>query len=102
MTKVAIPRQTLALLVFALLSGAVSASDYAFPIAGLTPAERPAGAPVVTEFNKDEGWYTHALRGVSRPYPSSLRFLEYQGAWNTPFNRPGMPPPYDIRGWHTN
>jgi hypothetical protein len=37
---------------------------------------------------------------VSQPYPASLRFLEDQGNWYTPFNRPGMLPPYDIRGWH--
>ena len=91
------------LLTFAIgLNSSLAAAGYEFPIAGLTPAQRPAGAPIVTQFEKDGAWYTQALHGVSRPYPASLRFLENQGAWHTPFNRPGMPPPYDIRGWHTN
>ena len=69
-------------------------------IAGGQPSERPAGAPVILEFVKPRGWYTRALTGISQPYPSSLRFLEDQGAWYTPFNRPGMLGYYDIRGWH--
>lgn len=70
-------------------------------IAGLNPAERPAGAPVITEFIKDGDWYARALRGVSPPYPESLRFLEDQGAWFNPFIWPGMTGPYDIREWHS-
>jgi len=70
------------------------------PIAGLNPYERPAGAPVITSYDKAGDWYTKALTGVSQPYPGSLRFLEDQGPWNTPFNKPGMTGPYDIRGWH--
>lgn len=72
----------------------------AYPIAGVRPWERPAGAPVITEFKKGPEWYQRALTGISKPYPASLRFLEDQGAWYTPFNHPGMPAPYDIRGWH--
>jgi hypothetical protein len=45
-------------------------------------------------------WYAQALTGISQPFPYSLRFLEDQGNWYTPFNRPGMPGRYDIRGWH--
>lgn len=41
-----------------------------------------------------------ALTGVEPPYPASLRFLEDQGAWHTPFIHPGMTGPYDIRRWH--
>ena len=69
-------------------------------IAGVDPSTRPAGAPVVTEYPKDGAWYQRALTGISQPYPSSLRFLEDQGAWFTPFIHPGMTGPYDIRGWH--
>lgn len=87
--------------VFGLASGPMAA-EYSFPIAGLTPWQRPAGAPVITQFEKDADWYTQALHGITRPYPPSFRFLEHQGAWHTPFDRPGMPPPYDIRNWHTN
>jgi len=69
-------------------------------IAGLEPWHRPEWAPVVTEYPKDEAWYARALTGIIPPYPASLRFLEDQGAWYTPFIHPGMTGPYDIRGWH--
>jgi hypothetical protein len=73
----------------------------AYPIAGTQPSQRPVGAPVIHEVQKPEGWYTRALTGVSKPYPYSLKFLEDQGNWYTPFNRPGMPGYYDIRGWYS-
>ena len=79
---------------------ATAALADSYPIAGVDPAQRPAGAPEITEFPKDAAWYQQALTGISEPYPGSLSFLEDEGAWYTPFNRPGMPPPYDIRGWH--
>lgn len=69
-------------------------------VAGVHPDRRPEGAPVISEFTKDAAWYENALWGVDRPYPASLKFLEDQGAWYTPFNRPGMNGPYDIRHWH--
>lgn len=80
--------------------GFATSADSGFPIAGTQPSERPAGAPVIRDVQKPEGWYTRALTGISQPYPASLRFLEDQGNWYTPFNHPGMPGPYDIRGWH--
>lgn len=69
-------------------------------VAGLVPSERPAGAPVVTGMAKAAEWYARALTGIEPPYPASLRFLEDQGAWHTPFTHPGMTGPYDIRRWH--
>lgn len=72
----------------------------AYPVAGVTPDQRPEGAPVIKEFVKDADWYGNALKGVISPYPASLHFLENQGGWYTPFNHPGMTGPYDIRGWH--
>lgn len=69
-------------------------------VAGLAPDKRPESAPKITQLNKNSKWYSNALTGVSRPYPSSLRFLEDQGNWYTPFSRPGMVDRYDIRGWH--
>lgn len=72
----------------------------AYPIAGLTPDQRPSGAPTITTVHKDAAWYKHALTGISRPYPVSLRFLEDQGNWYTPFIHPGKTGPYDIRGWY--
>jgi hypothetical protein len=55
---------------------------------------------MIREVRKPQGWYTRALTGISQPYPSSLRFLEDQGNWYTPFNHPGMQGRYDIRGWY--
>jgi len=75
------------------------ATDNLF-IAGLNPGQRPANAPVITEVFKNQAWYARALTGVSQPYPYSLHFLDDQGNWYTPFNRPGMTGYYDIRGWH--
>ncbi|NIO43855.1 MAG: hypothetical protein GTO41_29130 [Burkholderiales bacterium] len=75
-----------------------NAGDY--PIAGLTPWERPAGAPVITQVDHGSAWFRRALTGISRPYPSSLRFLDDQGNWHTPFNNPGATGRYDIRGWY--
>lgn len=69
-------------------------------ISGLQPDRRPAWAPVIKQYVKPEGWYTCALRGVDKPYPASLRFLEDQGTWYTPFNHKGMYPPYDLRKLH--
>lgn len=78
---------------------AMAATDTPF-VAGVQPDQRPANAPVITEVLKSQAWYAKALTGVSQPYPYSLRFLEDQGNWYTPFNRPGMTRYYDIRGWH--
>ena len=80
--------------------GVPASAEEGYPIAGTQPWARPAGAPVILEVQKPAGWYTRALTGISQPYPSSLRFLEDQGNWYTPFNRPGMHGRYDIRGWH--
>lgn len=92
----------------AVLLGVVSgqakadAVEGSYPIAGTQPFQRPAGAPVIREVQKPDGWYTRALTGISRPYPPSLRFLEDQGNWYTPFDHPGMHGRYDIRGWYGN
>ena len=77
-------------------------AEEAYPIAGLAPQARPRGAPAVITFDRTAEWRTHALKGVSEPYPSSLNFLDNQGAWYTSFNRPGMPAPYDLRGLHAS
>ena len=69
-------------------------------VAGVEPDQRPAGAPVIRQMTKDSDWYSRALTGLSRPYPESFKFLEDQEAWYTPFTRPGMTGPYDLRGWH--
>lgn len=79
---------------------APAAAESDLVIAGLNPSQRPAGAPVISEVVKGDGWYQQALHGVSKPYPASLRFLEDQGNWDTPFIVTGMTAPYDIRDWH--
>lgn len=88
----------IALPIACLLAGP-SAAQY-YPIAGLAPDARPADAPRLETFAKGAAWYRQALTGISQPYPHSLRFLEDQGAWYTPFTVPGMTGPYDIRNWH--
>ncbi len=86
----------------AVLGGAALAAQDggAYPVAGLKPDQRPAGAPVISFMQKDAAWYSRALSGVSKPYPPSLWFLDNQGAWFNPFQHPGMLPPYDIRSRH--
>ncbi len=69
-------------------------------VSGSSPSERPANAPVLGHREKDGKWYARALTGIAPPYPSSMKFLEDQGNWYTPFSRRGMAGPYDIRGWH--
>lgn len=83
-------------------SGIAASSEGGYPIAGTQPSERPAGAPFILEVQKPPGWYAMALTGISQPYPYSLRFLEDQGNWYTPFDRPGMHGRYDIRGWYSH
>jgi hypothetical protein len=80
--------------------GAIASAEDGYPIAGTQPSQRPVGAPVISDLRKEPGWYSRALTGISQPYPPSLRFLEDQGNWYTPFNRPGMYGRYDIRGWY--
>ena len=91
---------TCALIAGALLSSHPVWAGNAYPIAGTQPNARPVGAPVITEVHHDGAWYTQALTGINRPYPNSLKFLENQGNWYTPFNHPGKPDGYDIRGWY--
>mgnify|MGYP001825508724 CR=1 FL=1 len=99
MTKHIVTALMLLVLVSDFGIGAVTAGEY--PIAGTQPSQRPVGAPVIREVQKPEGWYEQALTGITKPYPASLRFLENQGNWHTPFNHPGMYGRYDIRGWHS-
>jgi len=91
------------LFVITCLAGAalpVGATDEGYPIAGTTPWQRPAGAPVIEWVRHDRAWFERALTGIAPPYPRSLWFLDNQGNWYTPFDHPGMAPPYDLRGWH--
>ncbi len=88
-------------LTFGFLSHPCTAAATEHAVAGTSPDRRPEGAPTISEVTKDGVWYDRALTGLEPPYPSSFRFLEDQGHWNTPFTVPGMKGPYDIRGWHS-
>ena len=79
---------------------ATAAVASSYPVAGIHPDKRPEAAPTITQVSRDSQWYRQALHGVIPPYPASLKFLEDQGNWYTPFIHPGMKGPYDIRGWH--
>ena len=68
-------------------------------VAGTTPDRRPESAPRVTQLLRNDAWLEQATIGITKPHPP-LSFLSDQGAWFTPFNVPGMPKPYDIRGLH--
>ena len=90
-------RRVLGLVVTSVLGASTLAQAAEF-VAGTTPDRRPEGAPRIESVKRDAAWFDAALSGVSKPMPRSLRFLEDQGAWFTPFTRPNMPAPYDIRG----
>lgn len=90
---------TLVLLTSITIMTSAAAAQDVF-IAGINPGERPASAPRITAFEKTPEWTANALHGLSEPYPPSLRFLDDQGAWFTPFIHAGMTGHYDIRGWH--
>lgn len=87
---------------FQALSATSVSAQGEYAVAGLAPQSRPAGAPVITSFDKSPDWRARALSGVSGPHPPGLDFLNSQGAWYTPFTHPGMPEPYDLRGWHAH
>lgn len=79
--------------------GARAAPDDAQVIGGLTPDQRPASLPVITETGLTMFGMVRELHGVSKPYPP-LDFLDDHQGFYTPFSRPGMTGPYDIRNWH--
>lgn len=93
-----VPTTVLTGLLLSLTNQVMADRDY--PIAGITPWQRPEGAPVIEWVQHDRAWYEKSLTGIPAPYPRSLYFLDNQGYWHTPFNQPGMLPPYDLRGWH--
>jgi hypothetical protein len=79
---------------------AVDVSGVRF-VAGLAPYQRPEGAPVISDVSHDAAWRARALTGISAPVPASLRFLDTQGTWYTPFNHPGARGYYDLRQWYS-
>jgi hypothetical protein len=90
----------LASLTWTLATQPVLAATSNYPVAGLTPEQRPMGAPRITADPPLD--QKRALHGITEPVtPSIVKFLEQQGGWYTPFTLPGMPSPYDPRGWHS-
>lgn len=79
---------------------AATAGDTQPYVAGMAPYQRPANAPAIRDFKQTTDWRQNALRGVSEPVPASLKFLNDQGAWYTPFDHAGMPGYYDLRQMH--
>lgn len=66
-------------------------------VAGLAPYQRPASAPVLDKAPAQP----KAATGIVEPIPASVAaMLKDQGAWYSPFTRPGMVGYYDLRGWH--
>ena len=86
-------------LLLAVWMGTAGAVESPLAVAGLQPDRRPV-APTVTDVVRTNEWYARAFTGIAQPYPWSLRFVNDQGNWNTPFMQPGMTGPYDLRGWH--
>jgi hypothetical protein len=87
------------LAVAGLLAFAGAASAQGYPIAGTAPDRRPDGAPRIAQPARGAADQQRYLFGVTDPVPTTLGARD-QGAWYTPFDRPGMPHPYDPRGWH--
>lgn len=70
-------------------------------VAGVAPDRRPPDAPVLHRVIRGAEWERRALDGVTPPIPPSVAvILRDQGGWYTPFDRPGMSGPYDIRERH--
>lgn len=90
-----------ALAILCLIFGApfASAQTEQF-VAGTAPDRRPPSPPRISTFNRTSDWHAQAHAGIATPLPP-LSFLKDQGGWYTPFTRPGMPGPYDIRSRHS-
>ena len=86
-------------ILFAAMTLAGPSLAESYPIAGTVPDRRPADAPRMTGPLRDAAWWRAFHPGIAHPIPPNL-VSEGQGTWYTPFNRPGMPPPYDLRNWH--
>lgn len=79
---------------------AAAAPTAAPPVAGLKPDRRPEGAAVIQPAAVDAATRNTRLTGISEPWPGNVERIAEQGPWYSPMFRPGMPGPYDLRGWH--
>jgi len=71
-------------------------------VAGLHPDRRPDGAPQATQATLAPEQLEQALHGIDRPAPGNVESIAATGRWWVPLRRPGMNPPYDLRGWHSS
>lgn len=83
---------------FAVVALAPASAMETYPVAGLTPWQRPSHAPRIDTAMPFD--LRAATRGIAPPALPGLAFLDNQGNWYTPFNHPGMTGPYDLRDWH--
>ncbi len=87
------------LIIAAVGAGQVCAEDAPAYIGGMAPDHRREDVPIVKAAQAPDK--NSALRGIDQPPPASLEsVVEDQGAWYTPFTRPGMTGRYDIRKYH--
>jgi hypothetical protein len=42
------------------------------------------------------------LRGIEGQPPGNVTTIVATGQWYVPMRHPGMPAPYDLRGWHAS
>lgn len=77
-----------------------SADVEAAPIAGLTPYERPVGAPTIKAVTRTPEQAVKLTTGIAQALPPGIEWMKDQGAWYSPFTLPGMVGYYDVRGWH--
>ena len=94
-----LPGRCLLALVCIVAATSVARAESAPFVAGLQPDRRPEAAPRITGSAPSDSETETAVRGIDRPLPP-LSFLKDHGGWYSPFTRPGMPGPYDIRGLH--
>jgi len=69
-------------------------------VAGSAPAQRPANAPTIKEFQISPEALGKRLHGITDPLPPNVVNAALAGPWFMPLAHPGMTGPYDIRGWH--
>lgn len=85
--------------VFALFVASTAEGEAPPAVAGLLPTQRPSAAPRVTRAAPPPEAVARARRGIDQAQ-RGFSFLSDQGAWYTPFDRPGMTGRYDLRRLH--
>ncbi|MCL2874900.1 MAG: hypothetical protein FWF12_01125 [Betaproteobacteria bacterium] len=71
-------------------------------VAGLHPDWRPDEAVQLAQSTLAPEQLERALHGIDRPVSGNVELIAATGRWWVPLRRPGMTPPYDLRGWHSH